>query len=224
MHICPNGKKYIGITKQEPKKRWLNGKGYKTNNYFYKAINKYNWANIEHKILFKELTKEEAEIKEKELIKKYKSNIREFGYNIENGGHVNCVSNETKEKISKTMKEKQIYKNNPNCFKKGHKPWTTGLKLSKEHKKILSVSHKGKKLNSIQKEKILKILKQNHLKRRKPIIQYDKNNNFIKEWESAQQIEKELNISHTHVGQCCKGKRKTSGGFIWKYKLIEGRN
>lgn len=25
MHTLPNGKRYVGITKQEPEKRWLNG-------------------------------------------------------------------------------------------------------------------------------------------------------------------------------------------------------
>ena len=41
MHIFPNNKKYIGITKQTPEKRWENGKGYKHNNYIQNAINKY---------------------------------------------------------------------------------------------------------------------------------------------------------------------------------------
>ena len=61
MHICPNNKKYIGITCQEPEKRWINGKGYKTNDYFFRAIQKYNWNNIKHEILFNNLTKKEAE-------------------------------------------------------------------------------------------------------------------------------------------------------------------
>lgn len=26
MHICPNGKKYVGITIQEPNQRWRDGK------------------------------------------------------------------------------------------------------------------------------------------------------------------------------------------------------
>ena len=40
-----NNKKYIGITCQDPKKRWRNGKGYK-NGYFASAINKYGWDCI----------------------------------------------------------------------------------------------------------------------------------------------------------------------------------
>ena len=38
MHICPNGKKYIGITQQDVLKRWNYGNGYKGCVLFYKAI------------------------------------------------------------------------------------------------------------------------------------------------------------------------------------------
>ena len=75
MHTCPNGKKYIGITSQSPERRWQKGKGYAygSNPYFYNAIEKYGWDNIEHTILFRNLTKEEAEQKEIELIKEHKT-------------------------------------------------------------------------------------------------------------------------------------------------------
>jgi hypothetical protein len=42
--------------------------------------------------------------------------------------------------------------------------------------------------------------------------------NFIKEWDGAITIKKELNINNVSVMQCCKGIIKTSGGFIWNYK------
>ena len=74
MHICPNDKKYIGITGRNPQYRWNKGKGYLANEYFTNAINKYGWENIKHIILYKNLTKEEAEEKEIELIAFYKSN------------------------------------------------------------------------------------------------------------------------------------------------------
>ena len=50
MHICPNDKKYIGITQQDVLKRWNYGNGYKGCVLFYKAIKKYGWKNIEHYI------------------------------------------------------------------------------------------------------------------------------------------------------------------------------
>jgi len=137
MHICPNGKKYIGITKLKVESRWKKGEGYKSCILFYRSIQKYGWVNVEHKTLYTSLTKEEAEQKEIELISFYKSNNRNYGYNIANGGHVNSVSEQTKEKISintkKALEDPAIRKkisiaqhNRPSPLK--------GRKLSEEHK------------------------------------------------------------------------------------------
>lgn len=68
MHTVPNGKVYIGITSQEPSRRWRKGEGYKTNKAFYFAIQKYGWENINHEILYSGLSKEEACDKEKEVV------------------------------------------------------------------------------------------------------------------------------------------------------------
>lgn len=103
-HVCPNGKIYIGVTGMKPEQRWKNGNGYKTNQYFNRAILKYGWNNFKHEILFKGLTREEAEKKEIELIAYYKSNQKEFGYNIQNGGSfAGKHSEETKRKMSERM-------------------------------------------------------------------------------------------------------------------------
>ena len=85
-HITPSNKRYIGITCQKPSRRWNNGKGYSENEYFTNAINKYGWENIEHIIVAKGLTKEEAEWLEIELIKVWDTTNRSKGYNITKGG------------------------------------------------------------------------------------------------------------------------------------------
>ena len=54
--------------------------------------------------------------------------------------------------------------------------------------------------------------------RSKPIIQYDKEGNFIREWDCANDVERVLGISNKHIGSVCLGKRKSCGGYIWKYK------
>lgn len=51
----------------------------------------------------------------------------------------------------------------------------------------------------------------------KPINQYDKNGNFIKKWESIMQAERELKIYNTNISACCLGKKKSAGGYIWKF-------
>lgn len=122
-HTFPNGKVYIGITSLKPEHRWNNGNGYlkKTKDDKYDqplmayAINKYGWDNIKHEILFKGLSKEEAEGKEIELIEQYKSNKKEFGYNFENGGNVrrpkNIVFSETKE-VERVLVSGKVTKDN----------------------------------------------------------------------------------------------------------------
>lgn len=52
---------------------------------------------------------------------------------------------------------------------------------------------------------------------RKRIYQYSKDNKFIKEWDGIINIQKELNISRNCITRVCKGKRKTTRGYIWRY-------
>lgn len=113
-HTFPNGKIYIGITNMSVNRRWRNnGEGYK-GQFIYRAITKYGWENVKHEILFEDLTKEQAEQKEIELIAFYKSNQREFGYNISNGGNsLGMHSEESKRKMSESRKGLLAGEKNP---------------------------------------------------------------------------------------------------------------
>lgn len=87
MHIFPNGKKYVGVTSQKPENRWLlNGIGYKGQPFMWKAIQKYGWDNVEHKILETGLIEEEAFQKEVDLINQLNLTDSKYGYNISEGG------------------------------------------------------------------------------------------------------------------------------------------
>ena len=61
-------------------------------------------------------------------------------------------------------------------------------------------------------------IKRNIERSLKPILQYDRNGNFIKEYESIKQASEELNKNNSNIVACCKGKRKTAFNYIWKYK------
>lgn len=109
VHVFPNGKKYFGITSKQPNARWENGKGYSKEHQpiMYAAIRKYGWDNIQHIILFDNLTEQEAKLKEIELIAENKTNCHKYGdkygYNMTDGGegafgHVCSI--EAKEKMS----------------------------------------------------------------------------------------------------------------------------
>lgn len=51
-----------------------------------------------------------------------------------------------------------------------------------------------------------------------PIVQLDMEGNVIREWQSAIEAERQLNISHGNINRCCKRKQKTAKGYRWKYK------
>ncbi|MGW6611834.1 NUMOD1 domain-containing DNA-binding protein, partial [Peribacillus butanolivorans] len=53
---------------------------------------------------------------------------------------------------------------------------------------------------------------------RKPVIQLSLDGDFIKEWESATEVQRELGIHQTNISYVCKGKKKSAGGFLWIYK------
>ena len=64
----------------------------------------------------------------------------------------------------------------------------------------------------------------NHNKPTKPIFQYSKDGVFIKKWTSSIEASKVLGIAQGHISECCKGTRKSAGGFVWRYaddKLIK---
>lgn len=84
IHIDPNDKRYVGITKRNLEDRWNDGFGYATNKdtRFFDAIREIGWENFKHEIVASNLTKLEAEILEAELIEKYKTTNPEYGYNI----------------------------------------------------------------------------------------------------------------------------------------------
>ena len=70
-----------------------------------------------------------------------------------------------------------------------------GKHLSEEHKKKLSDSQP-----------------------KKPVLQYSKTGEFIAEYQSIIDAERQTGCNNSHICDCCKGKYKSTGGYIWKYK------
>lgn len=57
-----------------------------------------------------------------------------------------------------------------------------------------------------------------YAKNKRPVLQYDLDGNFIKEWESAVDAGKEIKISYSDINRACKKENLTSAGFQWRYK------
>jgi group I intron endonuclease len=182
-----NGKVYIGITSTDVKKRWGNGSGYLKTPVFWNAIQKYGWNSFSHEILFDNLSQEEAEQKEIELIALYKSNHRDFGYNVQNGGSTSgkhsletrmkisesnkgkSLSPEARERISNTLKGRKMpleVRQKISDSLKGEKSYwygkespNKGRKATPEEIQRKSEAHKGKILSEETKHKISESLK-----------------------------------------------------------------
>lgn len=54
----------------------------------------------------------------------------------------------------------------------------------------------------------------------KEVEQYDLNGNYLRTWESVKNAGESLKIWSCDISRVCNGKRKTAGGFIWKYKEV----
>jgi hypothetical protein len=52
----------------------------------------------------------------------------------------------------------------------------------------------------------------------RPILQFTKEDVFIKEWPSALQIQKELGFKQANISKVCNGNRRLASGFKWKFK------
>ena len=55
-------------------------------------------------------------------------------------------------------------------------------------------------------------------KQSKPVLQLTKDGEFIREWKSASDVERNLGYSQGNITKCCLGKYKSAYGYVWKYK------
>ena len=133
------------------KKIYIGQTHYDKKNYFgsghliLEAIEKYGIDNFAKEYIDEANSQEELDEKERFWIKEMQSQDRNVGYNIADGGwNYFTMTDDTKEKISKTLKGKYI----------GDLAFRKGMKLTKEHKEAISKSLLGKSLSEETKKKI----------------------------------------------------------------------
>lgn len=51
----------------------------------------------------------------------------------------------------------------------------------------------------------------------KQILQYDKEHNFLKQWDSLTEASRFYGITIESISHCLKNKTKTAAGYIWRY-------
>lgn len=68
-----------------------------------------------------------------------------------------------------------------------------------------------------------KIKKQiNRKDQSKPVLQYTKSGEFVKEYPSAAEAHRQTGVYMVNICTCCRGnsKYKSAGGYVWKYKEV----
>ena len=218
-HTVPNGKVYIGITGQEVKFRWKsNGAGYIPQTYFYKAIKKYGWASIAHEIIAEGLTKEDAEKMEMRLIKEFRSNEPEFGYNIREGGSATVWRADSREKL----RQANLGKPCKESTKQKLREFNLGKHLSEETMRKISETTKGKPKTAEHARHISEGQKGRPSKLGKPVVRVEDGVVFPSTRRAATAMGHELNASLISSG--CRGERKSAWGYHWRYVNDPGQD
>jgi len=175
-----------------------------------------NKTDYEVEILIESDNYEFIKEKEKEFIKLYGRINNETGIlaNMTDGGDGVLgykVSKETREKMSKIAKGRKLSEETIVKIVEARK----GYKHSEETKRKISNKKLGKSLSKEHKDKLFKG-RDKHTN--KPILQYDLEGNFIREWESATIASKVLNFNRNCIRMCVRGERKHHNNFIWVSK------
>ena len=198
------------MTSQNPRKRW----GGEYRGKMKEAIATYPFDLCWKKYIeFQTPNKEQALELESELMKWYDS--VENGYNSSEygSGHYKR-SEELKRKISESMTGKHFSEEHRKKISESK----IGITFSEEHKKKISEALSGEKSPNFGKH-----FSEEHKKKMSEskgvngIIQYSKDGKFIAEYPSIMEASRQTGCHHTSICECCKGKLKSAGGFIWKY-------
>lgn len=210
------GKIYIGQSCSKYKtKRWRDHlsnmrKGKHNNPHMQRAYNLYGEESFIYSELDKASSQEELDILELYYIKCYDSLDEDKGYNILIGGKGGPMPESVKYKISLANKGRGF-----------------GRKLSASTRQRISLSNKGRIISNSTRKKIgaansisLKgkvqpphLIEKRIAHLRKKVICVE--TNVI--YESIVSAYTSLNIHRTSISECLNGRRKTAGGYHWKY-------
>lgn len=207
-----NNKKYIGQS-VDILNRWRQHKNELNNNihfndYLQKSWNKYGEENFAFHILeFCDVN--QLDNLEIYYIDLYKTLNRDKGYNLTSGGTNNKIySNETRMKISNALK--------------GHKvSLESRIKISKNHADVSGQNNGmyGKHHTEKAKQRVSQANKGRISVRRNRCrvycIELDKT------FDDAATAGKTLNLDSGAILKCCRGERKTCGGYHWKFINLE---
>jgi group I intron endonuclease len=227
-----NGRKYVGMDSNNNPKYLGSG------TLILQALKKYGRENFKKEILEYCNSIQEMEEKETYWICKLNALKDPLFYNLEDNRKrgTDPFQNKTEEEkqaIYKKRGDKQKgiskvgnIKPKPPGFSEAQKERLKDKGPRGEESKLKqSISMKGKP----QKQIIKNWSQSSESKTLKPILQFDKDGNFIREWDSIRHAQEHFKKdsfgkcskyrnSGSHINNNLSGRTKTTHGFIWKYK------
>lgn len=206
-----NDKVYIGLS-VNIEERWqhhrllyLEENSKEKNKPLYLAFKKYGIENFDFQIL-EECSISELSEREKYYIRLYDCCIldgRDKGYNLTRGGE-GYLTNDYYQIY-------ELWKNGLN-----QKAICQLLKIS-EGTVIRALNSFGISTHVRRSRAVTEAMKA----RRKPVEQYDKDMNYIACYDSIAEASRATNTDKGDIGKACAGKRKSVGGYVWKWKEKE---
>lgn len=146
-------------------------------------------------------TRDQAIQEEARIIKENIDNPLNRNYNVPGKGFHNSgriFGSDTRNK----MRISRLGSNNPNFGKKHSEETINKIRLKATGRRYSDETRK--KLSSIR--------------LKKPVLQFDKNMNFISEYESIKSAGEKTKTDNGDINKVCRNKQKSAGGFIWLYK------
>lgn len=218
-----NNKCYIGQSsnlEDRYKKHMYNINDLSHQEVLYKAFRKYGVENFSYEILekFEIYSLEKLNKLEQEYIKKYNTLIPN-GYNMIPGGNNGAG-------LSKGIEVEQ-YSLSGEYVQTFSSAKQASEELNINHSNICACCRNERNIAgdyqwkySKSNKEIFKITKVKIPIYDNIIQQYDKNNNLIREYKTIFEANNITGIHSGNISSCCKGTRKSAGGYYWKIKQV----
>lgn len=204
IHTCKeNNKKYVGQT-CNLKNRWSNNGAkylYKQKNGEWRqpamarAILVHGWEGFIHEVVADNLTKEEADNLEIELIEKYNTLNPKYGYNIRKGGSHGKLSEESLRKMRETIGDSRIKEKNQ-FYGKNHSEKTKQIMSEKAKQRSKNQDFSGSNNFCFLHYEYICVETQ-------------------ETYTSARKAGEAVGVTKGCVAKACNKENSTAGGFHW---------
>ena len=219
-HTLPDGRYYIGATYRGTKRWGKDGCNYKSSKLFYPLIQQLGWDNIQHEILFSNLSSREARKKEKELIidaqkKGVSLNIRRGGYNAIYKEQIHEIVALRELGLSYTEIGKMYNIPADSAMAIFKKKWYLNYYSEKEFAAKVALFMSENKGKYVRRDG-LSPNHNGHLAKR--VIQKDKNKNIVARFESITEAARLNGVLVTSITNNLKGLSRFCGGYKYEYE------